>query len=174
MNEVTQVLCNRRSIRKFSDKQIPKEVLDEILKCGTFAPNGKSKQSAKIVVVQNKKLIEEIAKVNGSFVSKVNLNPFYNAPTLIIVFADKNIQTCVEDGCAVISNILNAAFSLGVDSCWVHRARETFETDFGKKLMLKWGLSNNYVGVGNVVLGYRDMILPPAMPRKEDYIIFDK
>ena len=174
MNEVTKTLCERRSIRKFKNEQIPKELLDEILKCGTFAPNGKSKQSAKIVVVQDRKLIEEIAAINGSFVNKVGLNPFYNAPTLIIVYADKNVSTHVEDGCAVISNILNAAFSLGVDSCWVHRARETFETDFGKKLMLKWGISDDYIGIGNVVLGYRDMILPPAMPRKDDYIIFDK
>ena len=70
--------------------------------------------------------------------------------------------------------MINAAFSLGVDSCWVHRAKETFETDFGKNLMSKWGLGDEYVGIGNVVLGYRDMILPPAMPRKDNYIIFDK
>lgn len=174
MNEVTNILCSRRSIRKFKDAQVPKEILDEILKCGTYAPSGKNKQSAKIVVVQNRELIEEIAKVNGSFVNKVGLNPFYNAPTLIIVFADKNIGTYINDGSAVISNIINAAFSLGVDSCWVHRAKETFETEFGKKLMKKWGLDDNYEGISNVVLGYRDMILPPPFPRKEDYIIFDK
>ncbi len=174
MNEVTKILCERRSIRKFKDDQIPRDILDEILKCGIYAPNGKSKQAAKIVVVQDKKLIEEIAKVNGSFVNKVGLNPFYNAPTLVIVFADKNVSTYIEDGAAVISNIVNAAFSLGVDSCWVHRAKETFATDFGKNLMDKWNLSSDYVGVGNVVLGYRDMLLPPAAKRKEDYIIFDK
>lgn len=174
MNEVTNILCSRRSIRKFKDIQIPSDILNEILKCGTYAPSGKNKQSAKIVVVQNKELIESIAKVNGSFVNKVGLNPFYNAPTLIIVFADKNVPTYINDGSAVISNIINAAFSLEVDSCWVHRAKETFETEFGKKLMNKWGLSDDYEGIGNVVLGYRDMILPPAFPRKEDYIIFDK
>lgn len=173
MNEVTKVLCERRSIRKFKNDQIPRDVLDEILKCGTFAPSGKNMQSAKIVVVQNKELIGEIAKVNGSFVNKPGLNPFYDAPTLIIVFADKFVSTYIEDGSAVISNIINAAFSLDVDSCWVHRAKETFLTEFGKELMKKWGLGDNYVGVGNVVLGYRDMILPPASPRKEDYIIFD-
>ena len=173
MNEVTKVLCERRSIRKFKNEQIPRDILDEILKCGTFAPSGKNMQSAKIVVVQNKELIGEIAKVNGSFVNKPGLNPFYDAPTLIIVFADKFVSTYIEDGSAVISNIINAAFSLDVDSCWVHRAKETFLTEFGKELMKKWGLGDNYVGVGNVVLGYRDMILPPASPRKEDYIIFD-
>ena len=118
-------------------------------------------------------IAREIAKVNGSFVNKPGLNPFYDAPTLIIVFANKNISTYIEDGSAVISNIINGAFSLGVDSCWVHRAYETFQTEFGKSLMKKWGLSDEYVGIGNVVLGYRDMILPPPSPRKEDFIIFD-
>lgn len=89
-------------------------------------------QSAKIVVVQNKELIGEIAKVNGSFVNKPGLNPFYDAPTLIIVFADKFVSTYIEDGSAVISNIINAAFSLDVDSCWVHRAKETFLTELVK------------------------------------------
>ena len=107
------------------------------------------------------------------FVNKPGLNPFYHAPTLIIVFANKNVSTYKEDGSAVISNIINAAFSLNVDSCWVHRAYETFQTEFGRKLMNKWGLNEDYVGIGNVVLGYRDMILPPPSPRKEDYIIFD-
>ena len=173
MNDVTKVLCERRSIRKFKPDQIPSDVLNEILKCGTFAPSGKNMQSAKIVVIRNKKLISEIAKVNGSFVNKPGLNPFYDAPTLIIVFANKNISTYIEDGSAVISNIINGAFSLGVDSCWVHRAYETFQTEFGKSLMKKWGLSDEYVGIGNVVLGYRDMILPPPSPRKEGFIIFD-
>jgi len=173
VNEVTKILCERRSIRKFKDDQIPRDILNEILKCGTYAPSGKNMQSAKIVVVQNKDLIEEIAKINGSFVNKPGLNPFYHAPTLIIVFANKNVSTYKEDGSAVISNIINAAFSLNVDSCWVHRAYETFQTEFGRKLMNKWGLNEDYVGIGNVVLGYRDMILPPPSPRKEDYIIFD-
>ena len=111
MNEVTKILCERRSIRKFKSDQIPMETLEEILKCGTFAPNGKSKQSARIVVVRDRDTIEEIAKINGSFVNKPGLNPFYEAPTLLIVFADKNVSTYVQDGSAVIMNMLNAAFS---------------------------------------------------------------
>lgn len=172
MNEVIKVLKERRSIRKFKKDNIPDDILNEILECGKYAPNGKSKQSAKIVVVKNRKLIEEIAKVNGSFVNKAGLNPFYEAPVLVIVFALKNVSTYIQDGSAVIMNILNAAYSLGVDSCWVHRAKETFETDFGKNLMKEWGLSEDYKGIGNVVLGYRDMPLPKAMKRKEDYILF--
>lgn len=174
MNEVTKVLCERRSIRKFKNEQIPKEILDEILKCGTYAPNGMCKQSAKIVVIENKETIERIANINGSITGRENYNPFYGAPTLIIVFADKNVATHIQDGCAVITNILNAAYSLGVDSCWIDRAKETFETEYGKELMSKWDLNDNYVGIGNVVLGYRNMPMPPALPRKADYIIFDK
>ena len=173
MNEVTKVLCERRSIRKFKNKQIPKETLAEILKCGTYAPSGKSKQSAIIVVIQNRDTIEKIAKINGSFVNKPGLNPFYEAPTLLVVFADKNIATYVQDGSAVIMNMLNAAYSLGVDSCWIHRAKETFTTEEGKKLMQKWGLNDDYEGIGNIVLGYRDCPLPQAAPRKENYIIYD-
>lgn len=173
MNEVTKVLCERRSIRKFKDESIPKEILEEILKCGCYAPSGKNMQSAKIVVVENREKIEKIAKINGSFVNKAGLNPFYGAPVLVIVFANKNISTYIEDGSAVISNIINAAYSLGVDSCWVHRARETFLTSVGKELCSDWGLGSEYVGIGNVVLGYRDMPIPPAAKRKDDYIIYD-
>ncbi len=172
MNEVTRVLKERRSIRKFKNEMIPDEVLKEIILCGTYAPNGKSKQSAKIVVIKNRELIEEIAKVNGSFVNKVGLNPFYEAPVLVIVFADKNISTYVHDGSAVITNIVNAAYSLGVDSCWVHRAKETFETDYGKELLKKWGITDDYEGIGNVVLGYRDMPLPSPVKRKSDYVMY--
>ena len=172
MNEVTKTLCERRSIRKFKKDQVPMATLEEILKCGTYAPSGKNKQSAVIVVIRDRDTIEEIAKVNGSFVNKPGLNPFYEAPTLLIVFADKNVPTYIQDGSAVIMNMLNAAFSLGIDSCWIHRAKETFATDFGKSLMQKWGIPENYEGIGNVVLGYRDCPLPPAAPRKENYIIF--
>lgn len=173
MNETINTLKTRRSVRKFKSDQVPEDVLDEILECGMYAPSGKNQQSAVIVVVRNQELIERIAKVNGSFVNKAGLNPFYNAPTLLIVFANKNVSTYTHDGSAVIMNMLNAAFSLGVDGCWIHRAKETFETDFGKELMNKWGLSDEYEGIGNVVLGYRDIELPKPFPRKENYVIFD-
>lgn len=171
MNDVVRVLKERRSIRKYKDVQIKEEELKEILECGMYAPSGKNKQSSVIVVIQNKDLITKIAKINGSFVNKVGLNPFYDAPTLIIVFANKNISTYVEDGSAVISNMINAAYSLGVSSCWVHRAKETFETEEGIKLMRSWGLGEEYEGIGNCVLGYADCPLPKAFPRKENYVI---
>lgn len=175
MNEVIKVLCERRSIRNYKEEQIPLNILNEILKCGTYAPSGMGKQSAVIVVIRNKKTIAGIEKINKSFINNnENFHPFYGAPTLLVVLADKNINTYIEDGSAVIINILNAAYSLGVNSCWIHRARETFATKYGKELLKKWGLNENYVGIGNVVLGYSNIEMPKPSKRKENYIIFDK
>ncbi len=174
MNDVIHVLCNRRSCRKYLKKQIPEEDLQIILKCGTYAPNGKGKQSASIVVIQDANLIKKIAKINSSFIRKEGINPFYDAPTLLILFADKNVSTYVQDGAAVASNLIHAAYSLGIDSCWIHRAKETFETFEGKELMKKWGLGENYEGIANVILGYRDGNLLAPAERKENYIIYNE
>ena len=171
LNETTKVLCERRSVRSFQVKQVPKDILDEILKCGCYAPSGMGLQSAVIVAIQNKDLIDKIAKINASIMGR-DTNPFYGAPTLVVVLAKKDIPTHVKDGASVITNILNAAFSLGVDSCWIDRAKETFETEFGKDLLKSWGLDESYEGVGNVILGYRDDELPKVKPRKENYIIY--
>lgn len=171
MNETVRVLKERRSIRKYKDKQITKEELNTILECGMYAPSGKNKQSGLIVVIQNKELISKIAKINASFVNKEGLNPFYNAPTLIVVFADKNISTYIQDGSAIITNMINAAYSIGVSSCWIHRAKETFETEEGKKLMQDWNIPLNYEGVGNCVLGYADCKNIKPFPRKDNYVI---
>lgn len=123
MNETTKVLCERRSVRSFQDKQVPKDILDEILKCGCYAPSGMGLQSAVIVAIQDKDLIDKIAKINASIMGR-DTNPFYGAPTLVVVLAKKDIPTHVKDGSSVITNILNAAFSLGVDSCWIDRAKK--------------------------------------------------
>ena len=137
-----------------------------------FAPTAMGKQSPTMVVVQDQETITKLSKMNAA-VMGVSSDPFYGAPVLLIVFADKNIPTYIKDASAVIMNILNASFSLGVDSCWIDRAFETFSTREGELLKQKWNLSDNFVGVGNVVLGYRDMDLPNALPRRDDLIIFD-
>lgn len=171
MNDTIKVLCERRSVRSYKDKQVPKKILDEILKCGTFAPSGMGLQSAVIVAIQDKELIKKIAKINASIMGRDN-DPFYGAPTLVIVFAKKDIPTYIKDGSAVMTNILNAAFSLGVDSCWIDRAKETFETNTGKELLTSFNLDDTYEGIGNIILGYRDGDLPIAKKRKENYIIY--
>ena len=179
MQSTIDILKTRRSVKKFNDKKVSKDDLENILSAAVNAPTGMNAQSPKILVIQRKDIIERFSKWNKSFYPEelqsqlpVDFDPFYNASTLIIVLADKTFNTYVEDGSLVIGNILNAASSLGIGSCWIHRAKEEFDSLQGKELLKVWNLSENYVGIGHVVLGYPDGELPPAAPRKEDYILY--
>ena len=169
MNETLQTLKNRRSVRVYLPKQIKEEELQQILEAGIYAPTGMGAQSPIMVVVQDKETISYLSKLNAEVMGSTS-DPFYGAPTVIIVLADKNRGTCVEDGSLVIGNMMNAAASLGVGSCWIHRAKEVFESSEGKELLKKWGIHGDYIGVGNCILGYADGELPAAKPRKENYI----
>lgn len=173
MNQTIKDLEERRSIRKFKDEQIKEEELKQILEAGEYAPSGMGRQSAIMVVIQDKEIINKISKINARIMG-VSTDPFYGAPTLVIVFADKNIGTYIEDGSLVMGNLLNAAHSLNIGSCWIHRAKETFETEEGKKLLKEWNIDENYVGIGNCILGYVDGEYPKAKERKADYIRYIK
>ena len=164
MNETLKNLEERRSIRKYKDEQIRDEQLNEILEAGTYAPTGMGAQSPVMVVIQDKETIRELSKMNAD-VMGTNSDPFYGAPTVIVVLADKNRLTYVEDGSLVMGNLMNAAHAVGVDSCWIHRAKEVFESEKGKELLKKWNIEGDYVGIGNCILGYRDCQYPKAKPR---------
>ena len=169
MNEVLTCLKERRSIRKYKNEQIKDCELEQILEAGMYAPTGMGMQSPVMVVVQDAETIAKLSKMNAAVMGMEN-DPFYGAPTVVVVLADASRPTYVEDGSLVMGNLLNAAYSVGVDSCWIHRAREVFATEEGKALLKQWGLEGNYVGIGNCLLGYRDCELPQAKPRKENYI----
>lgn len=168
-NEVIKTLTERRSVRRYIKKQVEEEKLELILKAGTYAPSGMGSQSPIMVVVQDPETISLLSRLNAAAMGSSG-DPFYGAPTVVIVLADKNMWTCVEDGSLVMGNLMNAAFSLGVDSCWIHRAKEVFETKEGKELLKKWGIGENYIGVGNCILGYRDGALSSPRARKSNYI----
>ncbi len=169
MNETIKTLIERRSCKKFKSEQIKKEELDLILQAGMNAPTGKGMQSPIILVLQDKEKIEKLREINKKNLGR-DVDPFYNAPTVLVVMADKNMFTYVEDGSLVLGNMMNAAFSLGVGSCWIHRAKEEFESPEGKALLKEWNISENYVGVGHCILGYADMEYPEPKPRKKDYV----
>ena len=169
MNETIKTLIERRSCKKFKSEQIKKEELDLILQAGMNAPTGKGMQSPIILVLQDKEKIEKLREINKKILGR-DVDPFYNAPTVLVVMADKNMFTYVEDGSLVLGNMMNAAFSLGVGSCWIHRAKEEFESPEGKALLKEWNISENYVGVGHCFLGYADMEYPEPKPRKKDYV----
>ena len=172
-NEILKAIYDRRSVKKYSDKQVPKEILAEILNAGSYAANGKAWQSPVMVAVTDPETRELLRKLNASVLGNPDADPFYGAPVVIAVLADNNRFTYIEDGSLVIGNMMLAAYSLGVDSCWIHRAREVFESEDGKALKSKWGLGDNYIGIGHCILGYRDCEYPEAKPRREGRIIYE-
>ena len=170
MNETIKTLKERRSIRKYKENQISDEELNQILEAGEYAPTGRGAQSPIMVVVQDKELIKELSKINAEIMG-ITSDPFYGAPTVTIVLADKTRNTYKEDGSLVMGNLMNAAHSLGVDSCWINRAKEVFESERGKELLNDWGIEGDYEGIGHCILGYRDCEYPKAAPRKTNYVI---
>lgn len=169
MNEVLKCLEERRSVRSYKPEQIKDSELEQILRAGEYAPSGIGAQSAIMVVVQDAETIAKLSKMNAA-VMGVSADPFYGAPTVIVVLADRTRGTNVEDGSLVMGNLMNAAFSVGVDSCWIHRAKEVFDSEEGKALLKQWGIEGDYQGIGHCILGYRDGELPKAKPRKDKYI----
>jgi len=169
MNEVLQCLLQRRSVKSYLDKQVSEEDLNQILEAGKYAPTGRGAQSPIFVVVQNPETVKKLSRMNAA-VMGASGDPFYGAPTVVVVLADKNVSTWVEDGSLAMGNMMNAAFALGVDSCWIHRAREVFESEEGKELLKQWGIGENYGGVGNCILGHRAQDPAPRKPRKEKFV----
>ena len=176
MNESIKNLLERRSIRAYKKDLVPQETLDVILKAGEYSPSGMGQQSTLMVVTQDPDLVAKLSKMNAAVMGS-KADPFYGAPTVIIVFSDSKMGTCVENGSLVMGNLMNAAHALGVDSCWIHRAKEMFETAEGQALLKKWGVPNaeNLRGVGNCILGYaaEGGKKAPA-PRKENYVVLVK
>ena len=156
MNETLNVLKERRSIRKYKAEQITDAELDAILEAGTWAASGKGLQPAVMVVVQDQETISYMSRLNAEIQGKPGTDPFYGAPTVVVVLADGENPNWVADGSLVLGNLMTAAWSLGVGSCWINRARELFDMPEGKALLEKWGLPERYRGVGNCILGYAD------------------
>ena len=173
MNETLKVLENRRSCRCFSPEMIKQEEMDAIIKAGTYAATGKGKQSPIIVAVTNKELRDAISKENckiGGWAE--DFDPFYGAPVILIVLADKTIPTHVYDGSLVMGNLMNAATSLGVGNIWINRAKEEFDSDFGKDILKKLGIQGEYEGIGHCALGYAAEPDKEPVPRKQDYVYY--
>lgn len=169
MKDAMEVLLTRRSIRNFNDKSIPEDVLNKILEAGTYAPTAKGMQKPIIIAITDKKVRDEVSRENAKIMGREGTDPFYGAPVILLV-AVENYPNAVYDGSCVMDNLLNAAWAMGVGSCWIHRAKEELESDFGKKLLKSLGIVGDYIGVGHAALGYFDGEPPLPKPRKENYI----
>lgn len=162
-------LLTRRSVRKYTDRQVEDEKLDKVLTAGLYAPTGMNNQAPVMVAVRDKETRDKLSRMNAA-VMGASGDPFYGAPCVIVVLSDPERMTWVEDGSLVLGNLMNAAHSLGLGSCWIHRAKECFDTPEGKALLRAWGVPENYRGVGNCILGYAAEE-PVAKPRKSGRII---
>ena len=169
-NETIQTIRSRRSCRAYEPRQITDAELNAVLEAGTYAASAMGRQSAKIVVVQDAATREKLSCMNAAIMGK-DCDPMYGAPTILVVLADAHANCAVQDGSLVMGNLMLAAASLGLGSCWINRAKEEFETEEGKALLRQWGIEGDWVGIGHCILGYPAADPKPAAPRKPDYIV---
>ena len=174
MNEIERALCERRSVRSYRTDMLPEDVLERILKAGTYAPTGRNKQAPIIIAVTNKQMRDRLSALNAGVLG-ADTDPFYGAPVVLVVLAKKDVPTYLYDGSLVMGNLLLAAHSEGVAGCWIHRAKDMFETEAGKEILVSLGIEDGYEGIGNCILGYSAMEeLPKAAARKKDYVYYIK
>ena len=169
MNETINTLLTRRSVRRYKPAQVSDDLLDTVLNAGQYAASGMNSQNTVLVAVRDSKTRDQLSKMNAAVMGSSN-DPFYGAPCVVVVLANTTRGTWVEDGSLVIGNLMAAAHSVGLGSCWIHRAREMFDSDEGKALLKEWGLPETMRGVGNCILGYPNEV-PGDKPRLDGRII---
>lgn len=169
MAEMLDVIKTRRSVRKFKSEMIPEELLDKIIEAGTYAATGRGKQSPIILAVTNPEVRDKLSRWNADIMG-TDSDPFYGAPVVLVVLADKARPTAIYDGSLVMANLMLEAHALGIGSCWIHRAKEEFESEEGKELLKFLGIEGDYEGIGHCVLGYVDGEYPKTPERKENWV----
>lgn len=171
MNEIIDAMKKRRSVRKFKSDMPPKSDIEQIIEAGLYAASGKNMQSAKIIAITNKTLRDEISALNCKIGGwDEGFDPFYNAPVILMVIADKSFPTSIYDGSLVMGNLMLAAHSLGLGSIWIHRAKEECETPEIKKLIADLGIEGEWEGVGHCAVGYADVDTSKILERKPDRV----
>ncbi len=173
MNEIIKAMKERRSIRKFKSELPSKADLDQMVEAGLYAANGMGKQATKIIVVTNKELRDKISEMNRKIGGwDEAFDPFYGAPAMLIVLAEKDWRNKIYDGSLVMGNLMLAAHSLGLGSIWIHRAREEFESDEGKEILKSLGIEGEWEGIGHCAVGYMEGELPKPAPRKDGRVVW--
>lgn len=173
MSEILEKMKTRRSIRKFKPEMVSRDVLDKIIEAGTYAATGRNSQAPIIVAVTDKATRDKLSAVNCKIGGwEEGFDPFYGAPAVLIVLADKSCPTYVYDGSLVMGNLMLAAHELGVGSCWIHRAKEEFEMPEWKEWLKNLGVKGDYEGVGHCILGYPEGEYPGILARKDNWVYY--
>ena len=169
--DALEAILTRKSIKKYKDTPVPKDLIDKVIQAGLSAPSGLNKQSPIIIAVTNKEVRDKLSFINAGSDPFNRKDPFYNAPCVLVVLADKSVSTYLYDGPLVMQNMLLSAHALGLGACWIHRAKETFNGEYGKSLLKELGIEGEYEGIGNCILGYPD-IDPDKKPIKENRVYY--
>ncbi len=172
MNEILKTIKARRSCRNFKSDMLPDDIIQQICEAGSYAPTGMNRQSPVIIAVKDKALRDKLSVMNAKIMGKEDFDPFYNAPVILIVLADKSFPTYIYDGSLVMQNLMLAAESLGIGSIWIHRAKEEFASEEGKAILAELGIEGDYEGIGHCAIGYAASEPQEASPRKENYIYY--
>ncbi len=173
MNEIINAMKERRSIRRFKPELPSKAELEQIVESGIYAASGMGTQASKIVVVTNRELRNKLSEMNRKIGGwNEGFDPFYGAPAILIVLAEKEASTKVYDGSLVMGNLMLAAHSLGLGSIWIHRAKEEFESSEGKEILRSLGIEGEWEGIGHCAVGIIDGEVPKPAPRKENRIVW--
>ena len=173
MNSILDTIKTRRSIRKFKPDMLEQDKIDQIVEAGLYAASGMGKQATKIIIIKNKAFRDKLSAINGKIMGQPEgADPFYGAPVVLIVLADKDWFTGIYDGSLVMGNMMLAAHALGIGSCWIHRAKEEFEMPEYKELLKSLGIEGNWEGIGHCAIGYIDGNIPKPAPRKENRVYF--
>lgn len=170
-NETIENLKTRRAIRSYQSTVPDKELLAQVIEAGTYAPTGMGRQSPIIVAVTDKAVRDRLSQLNAAVMGS-DADPFYGAPAVLVVLADRSVPTYLYDGSLVMGNLMNAAHALGLGTCWIHRAKEVFDSEEGKALLKEWGIEGDYEGIGNCIIGYPAQENPQPKPRKANYVYY--
>ena len=174
MNEVLQAMLERRSCRNYRTEMPPKETLEAVIQAGLYAASGRGRQGAIVVAVTDRAARDRLMEANAAVMGQPDMDPFYGAPAVLVVLADRSVPTGVYDASLVMGNLMLAAHAKGLGSCWIHRAKEVFESEEGKQILAELGIEGDYVGVGNCILGYVAGDYPEAKPRKDNWVYWVK
>ena len=171
MSDMLEQIKVRRSIRAFKSDMVPRELIDQVVEAGTYAASGRNRQSTIILAVTNREVRDKLSKWNAQIMGS-DKDPFYGAPVVLVVLAEKDGANRVYDGSLVMANLMLAATELGLGSCWIHRAKEEFELPEGKELLASLGIEGDYEGIGHCMLGYVEGDYPEVLPRKANRVYY--
>lgn len=160
-------IISRRSVKSYKADMPSAEIIDKIIEAGLYAANGRNWQSPIVIAVTDKAMRDRLSALNAKIMGAEGTDPFYGAPAVLVVLADKSKPTYIYDGSLMMGNMMLAAHDMGLGACWIHRAKEEFESEEGKEILLSLGIEGDYEGIGNLIIGYADGAGRAAAERKE-------